>query len=71
MTCHLPFGTGCAPRRQVLLLLRLPEGGGFGSRAALGEMGRVIGGFGGPRWTDYMTFFAAHREIARAGTAQP
>ena len=47
MTRHLPFGTGCAPCRQVLLLVRLPNEGGFGSHVALGEIRRVIGGRGG------------------------
>jgi len=32
MTRNLPFGTGCAPHGQVLLLVRLPEDDGFGSR---------------------------------------
>src|SRR5208337_1346890 len=47
MTRNLPFGTGCAPRGQVLLLIRLLNDGGFGSRAAMGELGRIIGGRGG------------------------
>lgn len=32
MTRYLPFGTGCAPQGQVLLLMRLPEDDGFGGR---------------------------------------
>ena len=68
---NLPFGTGCAPRMQVLLLERLPEDDDFGSRAATGEIRRVMRGFGGPRRADHSHFFAANREIARAGTAQP
>ena len=35
MTRYLPFGAGCAPGGQVLLLVRLPKDGGFGSWAAM------------------------------------
>src|SRR5271157_2462735 len=47
MTRYLPFGTGCAPGGQVLLLVGLPKDGGTGSRVAIGELGRVIRGRGG------------------------
>jgi len=49
MTRHLPFGTGCAPSAQVLLLMRLPEDDEFGSCVATGEMHLVKRGLGGPR----------------------
>jgi len=71
MTRNLPFGTGCALRMQVLLLMRLPE-------MAVSEAGRRWERFvesseavGASLKTDYTSSYAANREIARAGTAQP
>jgi len=41
---NLYFGTSCAPSGQVLLLIRLSGGDGFGGMAAIRALQRVVRG---------------------------